>query len=323
MLQGNYQKAGNDMRKGQKVKTAWVNSPQADAVAEYYVAGHSVKETAEKYNVTVCQVNNLAKRRKLTNGRTHGTVPAWANIRRSDEAEKRMACRLEPLGFEYVGGYQDKHVKIRCRRCGFEFERSADFAKRGNVICPECERKRILTRQTEQRTIHKIDIEQKKRRAEVEKANALFHLLNDKTHVCSVCGNRFSVSDYMQSAGITLIPTSPKYCSRDCRRKATNKARKKAPSGRTGNYYDRARKYGCKYIPGITLKKLIERDGMKCQICGGICDWNDHSWSGYTGPTYPSIDHIIPMAKGGGHTWENVQVAHIICNSEKGDKVAT
>lgn len=57
------------------------------------------------------------------------------------------------------------------------------------------------------------------------------------------------------------------------------------------------------------------------KICGQMCDWNDHSWSKYSGPLYPSIDHIVPMSKGGGHVWENVQVAHIICNSEKGDRL--
>ena len=27
------------------------------------------------------------------------------------------------------------------------------------------------------------------------------------------------------------------------------------------------------------------------------------------------------MSKGGGHVWDNVQVAHIICNSEKGANI--
>jgi 5-methylcytosine-specific restriction endonuclease McrA len=49
-----------------------------------------------------------------------------------------------------------------------------------------------------------------------------------------------------------------------------------------------------------------------------MCDPNDHEWTKHFGPTSPTIDHIIPMAKGGGHIWDNVQVAHAICNSTKG-----
>ena len=124
----------------------------------------------------------------------------------------------------------------------------------------------------------------------------------------------------MESKGL-IFYSNPGYCSYECNRKALNRSRKFAPSGRTGNYYKRARKYGCEYIPGITLKKLIKRDGLRCAICGGMCDLNDHSWSEYSGPLYPSVDHIIPMAKGGGHTWNNVQIAHLICNSYKGDNV--
>ena len=130
---------------------------------------------------------------------------------------------------------------------------------------------------------------------------------------CPVCGKEIHYKKESR-------PFS-KYCSQKCNRKAMNKARKKAPSGRTGNYYDRARKYGCEYVPGITLKKLIKRDGLRCKICGKMCDPNDHTWTEYSGPLSPSIDHIIPMAKNGGHVWNNVQIAHIICNSEKGDKI--
>jgi len=83
----------------------------------------------------------------------------------------------------------------------------------------------------------------------------------------------------------------------------------------------RAKKHGAPYDTSVNLKRLIERDGLRCAICGKMCDPSDRSWSKYCGPLYPSIDHIIPMSKGGSHTWDNVQVAHIICNSRKGDKM--
>jgi 5-methylcytosine-specific restriction endonuclease McrA len=34
-----------------------------------------------------------------------------------------------------------------------------------------------------------------------------------------------------------------------------------------------------------------------------------------------TLDHIIPLAKGGDHTYENIKLAHMICNSYKSDKV--
>lgn len=32
-----------------------------------------------------------------------------------------------------------------------------------------------------------------------------------------------------------------------------------------------------------------------------------------------TLDHIIPLAAGGAHTYANVQLAHFLCNSRKSD----
>jgi 5-methylcytosine-specific restriction endonuclease McrA len=40
-------------------------------------------------------------------------------------------------------------------------------------------------------------------------------------------------------------------------------------------------------------------------------------------PDAPTVDHIIPLAKGGTHTWDNVQLAHWSCNSDKRDIIVT
>lgn len=73
----------------------------------------------------------------------------------------------------------------------------------------------------------------------------------------------------------------------------------------------------------ITLSKLIERDNRICQLCGREVNESDYVYIGDTfiaGNDYPSIDHIKPLSKGGVHQWNNVQLAHRLCNSIKCDK---
>lgn len=89
-----------------------------------------------------------------------------------------------------------------------------------------------------------------------------------------------------------------------------------------GKWRHRADRYGCKeFDESITLEKLIHRDGGICQICGKQTDSDDIS-NGHIGRMYPTLDHIVPLSKGGSHTWDNVQLAHMACNSGKCDKMS-
>lgn len=317
------------MKKGQKKQSAWVNSLQADAVADYYVSGHTVSETAEYFGVTKDQVNNLAKARKLTNGRTFADGHSEANRRRNKDAESKLINSLNDKGFLYLGGYDNKYstIKIKCLKCRSEFNRTAEAVKDGTVRCLECQK---------QETRERHEAEKKKRadQAEVKRLERkwykLFHppvderkeaLLNQKG-ICGICGKPYTVREYVESCGMKYARNNG-CCSAECRDIKTKNALKASHKGRRDNHRHRAVKFGCDYDPSVKLEKLVARDGLRCAICGGMCDWNDHSWSEYCGPNYPSIDHIVPMSKGGGHTWDNVQVAHIICNSEKGDKVVS
>ncbi len=271
----------------------WLRTPVCQEAMSYYSAGHSVGETAKKYGVTTGKILYATQRFGVKNGRNWKEAAADSNKRRHENAIARNKQILAAKEKER----QQKAAELAAVRIAREEARK---------------------RQREKDQIQKREMRERAReRAEAEKAEALFHVLNDKTHVCVECGAYFSVSEYMDYKGRKLIPTAPKYCSKGCERKVRNRARKKAPSGKSGNYYIRARKYGCEYTTGITLTKLIRRDGLRCAICGKMCDWDDHSWSEHSGPTYPSVDHIVPLANGGGHTWDNVQIAHIICNSRK------
>lgn len=74
----------------------------------------------------------------------------------------------------------------------------------------------------------------------------------------------------------------------------------------------------------ITLKKIAVRDHDQCQLCGLLVNWTDYEMRGNKkiyGNYYPSKDHIIPLSVGGMHAWNNVQLAHRICNSRKQNKV--
>lgn len=77
------------------------------------------------------------------------------------------------------------------------------------------------------------------------------------------------------------------------------------------------------YESGIDYKKLYAAGDGRCAICGHPCDnpsvwlsWDRLTWM----PNAPTVDHIIALANGGTHTWDNVQLACNECNSHKGDR---
>lgn len=59
------------------------------------------------------------------------------------------------------------------------------------------------------------------------------------------------------------------------------------------------------------VRKLIERDGLACCFCGqpielGLPDQD---------PWRLSIDHLVPLCKGGNSLLTNLRLAHRYCNS--------
>lgn len=81
---------------------------------------------------------------------------------------------------------------------------------------------------------------------------------------------------------------------------------------------------GAEQDKDITLKKVYAKDNGVCYLCGVVCNWNDYKTinnSFVVGKTYPTIEHVKPLSKGGTHTWGNVRLACHFCNSVKSDKV--
>lgn len=66
---------------------------------------------------------------------------------------------------------------------------------------------------------------------------------------------------------------------------------------------------------------VFRRAKWRCQICG--CSTPRETLSIQPRPlNRPTIDHIVPLARGGAHTRANVQCACLRCNSRKKDSIA-
>jgi len=71
---------------------------------------------------------------------------------------------------------------------------------------------------------------------------------------------------------------------------------------------------------GISHRALHKMFNGICSLCNGETQ-RPEVWNGWDGKTWmplaPTVDHIIPIARAGTHTWDNVQLAHWSCNSLK------
>jgi len=63
--------------------------------------------------------------------------------------------------------------------------------------------------------------------------------------------------------------------------------------------------------------RVFERDNWMCRICGDPVN-RDARTPELDAPT---VDHIVPLARGGAHAPDNWQTAHFYCNSVKSDQI--
>lgn len=135
------------------------------------------------------------------------------------------------------------------------------------------------------------------RRPELAEAKAAKYKRNPVD--CKQCGRQFR-----PQFGSTLRV----FCSSRCRTKYSRK---------TGNQTRRARQSGSNGpFENFNPITIFKRDGWICGICKEPVDPKLR----YPNPRSASLDHKIPLAKGGPHTRANAQCAHLECNVKKGDE---
>jgi 5-methylcytosine-specific restriction endonuclease McrA len=105
-----------------------------------------------------------------------------------------------------------------------------------------------------------------------------------------------------------IMRADAKFCSEDCNSAAHAVTRKMAKRA------SRPRKPGS---PLFARDELARRDGYVCGLC---CLPVDMALV-YPDPGFGSIDHVVPVARGGSNDLSNLQLAHLSCNLRKGDRV--
>ena len=104
------------------------------------------------------------------------------------------------------------------------------------------------------------------------------------------------------------------FCSEACRDSVAISSKKK--HRRISKALRRARKKDVEYEPVDPIAVFI-RDKWKCQLCGRK---TPKAKRGSYDDDAPEMDHIIPLSKGGSHTYKNAQCACRRCNGVKSDK---
>lgn len=128
-------------------------------------------------------------------------------------------------------------------------------------------------------------------------------------NTCSVCGVEYCPLQ-VRSKGRT-------YCSEPCRQKSKRITHPERERDRRLNRQHAKRSAGL--AETITRAQLRARDGDECYLCGEVIDF-EIQWPN---PQSPSMDHLVPLSKGGLHQIENTAMTHLKCNMRKGVKVAT
>lgn len=215
-----------------------------------------------------------------------------------------------------------RYVPRTCTECGIDYQGSRGAL---TTTCPPCAK--VVSIQKRLATLAHI-------RAGREEAKALIPKPKYR-RVCEMCASEYEAEHNLPS----------KYCSKSCAKEAGAvragcrdrkcrdcgvslgyfslvslcedcKAQSLRAARKAGKHRRRARIYAVEHET-IKAAEIYERDGWRCGLCSGRVS-KHHT---YPHPMSASLDHIVPLSKGGTHTKDNTQLSHWSCNHQKGAKL--
>lgn len=272
------------------------------------------REIAEKLNVTIDKVKYVLKvngikeiEYKKTCKRCHEGFVTKHRIKKFCCERCRCNYNKKNKGNEYT-----------CRYCG---DRYKGYVERNNCT-DECRDKEEDVKEAMKRFVEAINPH---RQRSCEECGETFYAVRLGKRYCSnQCGYKRKRTRKMYQ-----------HKCRECGRCYTDNRKNSAGCGeeckkRYRNRVDEIKRRRVIVSNGrvdwdISVERLSNRDKGVCYLCNTKVDMKDYSTTeeGHfiAGEYYPSIDHVIPISKGGTHSWDNVKLAHRICSTYKSNKV--
>lgn len=288
---------------------ALTQEERAEIVAVYLETQNQL-QTAKRTHHSTATINKVVHEADIANGCRGAKQKA---------TDDELINAAQALTLNEIAAKYKMHTGSVRRRCWALGVRPVGYGVRKKPkkeppkimrVCPVCGT--LFEGKTNKKTCGavcaKVREDQKRRERYKAKSDRLkakrieYRKQHEIERACAICGGLF----------YCLESETIKTCSHECAMELKNRRHdKRIPSARL--------------VDRITVKALYRRDAGRCYICGGLCNWNDwrtaDSGNKYPGDTYPTIDHVLPVSKGGCDSWDNVRLAHWRCNLQKADGV--
>jgi 5-methylcytosine-specific restriction endonuclease McrA len=221
-------------------------------------------------------------------------LEVYQESKRKYEERKKEADEKEKQENPFYGRKDFFLIEFKqCQGCGAGF---VDRSRNLNVqLCRCCK-------------------DEEKKRISYENArikNLKESITEDRSRACKSCGVLFSP---LYGFGRELRST----CSDECHDLFVLGSKREQRS--RGKHVARVLQIRSQRLHGESARfkrvEIYERDRWVCKLCGKKVNKELPT----SHPMGATLDHIVPVSQGGLHIKENVQLAHRMCNSRKGNR---
>jgi len=237
--------------------------------------------------------------------RSRGVRPMAEMIEQSRQGSVRYSgLKCRGCGEDFVPKKTDR-LKYCSRRCASsDQDRKAELARaRRERWVPILEARRALAEE-----VKALRAIARGMRASIKRCIVLSERRARAKQPCEHCGTALGGRAAKRGGGAARFCSPACYRNSDARRDAKRVAR-----------VARKARMRCVQVEPVNPIKVFERDGWRCHLCGTM---TIKARRGTYHPKAPELDHIVPLSKGGEHSYRNTACAHRACNNAKSDNVA-